>query len=691
VGLARTTTPMDYEVPATLIPETWSGEGQVTPSERAANAPFWPNVQPASFSAWVMSTIGANVRSGPGTNYSRVGGYPYQATIQFDGWTYGERINDIQLGTPDERWYRIAGTNNWIASAIVFGNASGSTPLPPAQPQPQPQPQPTPHVPINSGSANYRDGRRNPFAYRWQGQCTWYTYGRMLETGLLPAGTKQNGWFLGHAESWRRDAIRAGLPVTSTPTRGARGMVVWPPYTQGTRQWGHVAFLEEVYPDGRIRISESNWAGKGISERTLTPAQYSGLSFVRLENATPKPQFSSPPATPGQQREYRVRPGDTLWAIAQRELGDGNRWREIQKPGGGTFTDAEARRLQVGQSVYLPVSYQSGTGNSVTSPPSSTPSTNGKIHWVNFSGTVGPKIGVNLRNSPQFSDRSSRNEPNGKRLEFDAWTYGETGTDMWLGTPDNRWFKVKGTNLWVPSCWIYGNPPSSGGGNSGGDSNPQPNPQPPAKDYIFIPIERDNRIEDYQGKADKGYEDRKPNIIDHSTKLTLGGIKNTWSLMGFDDASELLRHYLDNTGNPKEINLIEAEQESSSIRSALQEGYKIIETEARKAVKNGYKKGGIVIGTKGYEVFPYDPNWKLALGHFDLAHGATFEVVPNSGKISINVGSQLKDTYDFSPKDNIGGVSPYRLHESGLAHNFVVFGELQKHYTIPLSPISLIP
>jgi len=119
VGLARTTTPMDYEVPATLIPETWSGEGQVTPSERAANAPFWPNVQPASFSAWVMSTIGANVRSGPGTNYSRVGGYPYQATIQFDGWTYGERINDIQLGTPDERWYRIAGTNNWIASAIV--------------------------------------------------------------------------------------------------------------------------------------------------------------------------------------------------------------------------------------------------------------------------------------------------------------------------------------------------------------------------------------------------------------------------------------------------------------------------------------------------------------------------------------------------------------------------------------------
>ncbi|MDI9634226.1 hypothetical protein QM565_00205 [Geitlerinema splendidum] len=78
---------------------------------------------------------------------------------------------------------------------------------------------------------------------------------------------------------------------------------------------------------------------------------------------------------------------------------------------------------------------------------------------------------MNLRNSPRFSDRSSRNEPNGKRLEFDAWTYGETGTDMWTGQPDNRWFKVKGTNLWVPSAYIYGNPPNSslipGGTNTG--------------------------------------------------------------------------------------------------------------------------------------------------------------------------------------------------------------------------------
>ncbi|MEG4225743.1 PA14 domain-containing protein [Microcoleus sp. N9_B2] len=156
VALALATIPQDYDVVATLVPETWSGEGKVTPSERAADSPFWPTVESTNFSAWVMTTMGANVRSGPGTNFAIVGGYPYQATIQFDGWTYGERIPDEQLATPDERWYRIAGTNNWIASAIVNGNAPGSTPLPPVQAPPQPLPPALlpgqGKVPANAGS-----------------------------------------------------------------------------------------------------------------------------------------------------------------------------------------------------------------------------------------------------------------------------------------------------------------------------------------------------------------------------------------------------------------------------------------------------------------------------------------------------------------------------------------------------------
>ncbi len=88
-------------------------------------------------------------------------------------------------------------------------------------------------------------------------------------------------------------------------------------------------------------------------------------------------------------------------------------------------------------------------------------SRNNSIRWVDFSGIVGSSSGVNLRNSPRLSDRSSRNEPWNKRLDFDAWTYGEAVNDLWLGTPDERWFKVRGTNLWVPSGFINGNPPNS--------------------------------------------------------------------------------------------------------------------------------------------------------------------------------------------------------------------------------------
>ncbi|MEM9924140.1 MAG: glycoside hydrolase family protein [Cyanobacteria bacterium P01_D01_bin.50] len=52
---------------------------------------------------------------------------------------------------------------------------------------------------------------------------------------------------------------------------------------------------------------------------------------------------------------YTIKAGDTLSAIAQRHLGSANRWREITKDTGECFTETEARRLQIGQIVYLPL------------------------------------------------------------------------------------------------------------------------------------------------------------------------------------------------------------------------------------------------------------------------------------------------------------------------------------------------
>jgi hypothetical protein len=53
---------------------------------------------------------------------------------------------------------------------------------------------------------------------------------------------------------------------------------------------------------------------------------------------------------------YTIKAGDTLFIIADKKLGDGNRWREILKPDGSQFTEVDARNLQPGQEICIPES-----------------------------------------------------------------------------------------------------------------------------------------------------------------------------------------------------------------------------------------------------------------------------------------------------------------------------------------------
>ena len=113
-----------------------------------------------------------------------------------------------------------------------------------------------------------------------------------------------------------------------------------------------------------------------------------------------------------------------------------------------------------GDSGAIPAERAASEVNPV--PPTKSGSRNNNIRWINsMEGIVVSSNGVNLRNSARLSDRSSRNEPWNKRLTFDAWTYGEAVNDLQLGTTEERWFKVQGTNLWVPSGFINVKPPNS--------------------------------------------------------------------------------------------------------------------------------------------------------------------------------------------------------------------------------------
>lgn len=66
--------------------------------------------------------------------------------------------------------------------------------------------------------------------------------------------------------------------------------------------------------------------------------------------------LSSGIGTLNRTRPYTIKPGDTLWNIAQEELGNPYQWVNIQQDDGTTFTETEARNLQVGELIYLPIS-----------------------------------------------------------------------------------------------------------------------------------------------------------------------------------------------------------------------------------------------------------------------------------------------------------------------------------------------
>lgn len=80
-----------------------------------------------NFSARAAS-IGVNIRTAPSISASIVRRTGGNESLNFDGWQYSESVPDLWTNQPDRRWYRIAGTNNWVASAVVLGNAPGSQP-----------------------------------------------------------------------------------------------------------------------------------------------------------------------------------------------------------------------------------------------------------------------------------------------------------------------------------------------------------------------------------------------------------------------------------------------------------------------------------------------------------------------------------------------------------------------------------
>lgn len=112
---------------------------------------------------------------------------------------------------------------------------------------------------VNGSWMNWQNGGKG-YAYR---NCTDYV---AWKTGA-PGG-------LGNANQWDDRAPSYGYSVGSAPRNGAAAI-------DNSGGYGHVMYVEAVYGDGSVLISDYNRAGPGeYGTKVLTPSQASRLKYV---------------------------------------------------------------------------------------------------------------------------------------------------------------------------------------------------------------------------------------------------------------------------------------------------------------------------------------------------------------------------------------------------------------------------
>lgn len=101
--------------------------------------------------------------------------------------------------------------------------------------------------------------------------CTGYAYGRFMEC----QGVHSCDLSTGNAENWYSHTSD-GYERGQTPKLGA--VICW----HSTQSGGHVAIVEEIYPDGRILTSNSAYSGKRFYMKTLRSSNnyYMGSAYT---------------------------------------------------------------------------------------------------------------------------------------------------------------------------------------------------------------------------------------------------------------------------------------------------------------------------------------------------------------------------------------------------------------------------
>lgn len=100
------------------------------------------------------------------------------------------------------------------------------------------------------------------------GNCTWWAWGRFKEVYKLATG-KSLSWTAGSGNACMFYTImgKAGYKTGKNPKPGA--IICWG-YGSSHGNPGHVAFVEQVYSNGDIEISQSGWSSGPIANKRIT-------------------------------------------------------------------------------------------------------------------------------------------------------------------------------------------------------------------------------------------------------------------------------------------------------------------------------------------------------------------------------------------------------------------------------------
>lgn len=107
------------------------------------------------------------------------------------------------------------------------------------------------------------------WGYGYRNCTSWAAFRVAQVKGYTPPGLTG----LGHAKSW---PYNTSATVNSSPSGGVTVAI-----SGGT--YGHVRFVENVYGDGAVEVSDYNFGGDGIYRRyLLSPSQASALTYIHF-------------------------------------------------------------------------------------------------------------------------------------------------------------------------------------------------------------------------------------------------------------------------------------------------------------------------------------------------------------------------------------------------------------------------